>query len=500
MCFNLYESSLVLHNHRLRRFSRLRGESAIYLENSEQEPLGELDQLRKDKAQLERDIAHLIRHDQLTGLMNRGAFVHEVDQYLAGLDHSQTKGAMIEIGLRGLPRIAGSLGRHAGDYAVAALAARLNMLRDADDLVCRLDYWSFAVFVPKLNDPLAALTKAKKFIEALSQNVDWVDRKLALDVGAGVTLTSTEDFEAATLLQNAGLALKAATDKGGPRYGFFNPALALAAKRRNDILQVLQDAVEKQLLQLHYQPVFQVTSGELVGFEALMRLTDPVLGPISPVEFIPVAEESGLINKLGAWALAEACRVASQWPSHLTVAVNISPEQFYAGTLMTDIHNALELSSFPAYRLEVEVTESTMLKDSEMVLAQLSNLRDMGCAIVLDDFGTGYSSLSYLWKFPFSKLKIDRSFIMALGSSPLVNGMLQSIIGLARNLGLKITAEGIETEAHVATMRDYKCDFLQGYLCGKPASQTDVAAIILRKFAEELRERKPLVEVKSSAA
>jgi diguanylate cyclase (GGDEF)-like protein len=500
MCFNLYESSCALDGTRLRRSGCLRGESAIFLENSDQEPLGELDQLRKDKSQLERDIAHLIRHDQLTGLMNRGAFVHEVDQYLACLDHSQHKGAMIEIGLRGLPRITGSLGRHAGDYAVSALAARLNMLRDADDLVCRLDYWSFAVFVPRLSDPLAALTKAKKFIEALSQTIDWVDRKISLDVSAGVALTSDEDFEAVTLLQNAGLALKAAADKGGPRYGFFNPALSHAAKRRTDILQVLQEAVEKNLLQLYYQPVFSLDTSELVGFEALMRLNDPVLGSISPVEFIPVAEESGLIAKLGAWAMAEACRVASHWPAHLTVAVNISPEQFYSGTLLTDIHNALELSSFPAYRLEVEVTESTMLKDSEMVLAQLSNLRDMGCAIVLDDFGTGYSSLSYLWKFPFSKLKIDRSFIQALGSSPLVNGMLQSIIGLARNLGLKITAEGIETETHVAAMREYKCDFLQGYLCGKPASQTDVAAIILRKFANELREHKTLAEVKSSAA
>jgi diguanylate cyclase (GGDEF)-like protein len=484
----------------LRSYSRKHSESANLLEYSELEPLGEIEQLRKDKAQLERDIAHLIRHDQLTGLMNRGAFVLEVDQYLAALDHGENKCAMIEISVSGLPRIAGSLGRHAGDYAVSALAARLNMLCEADELVCRLDYWSFAVFVPKLTDPLGALTKAKKFLEALSQNVDWVDRKLTLDVGAGVALSSADDFEAATLLQNAGLALKAANDKGGPRYGFYNPALAQASKRRADILQVLQEAIEKQLVQLYFQPVFHLGTSELVGFEALMRLTDPVLGSISPVEFIPVAEESGLISQLGAWALAEACRVAAQWPSHLTVAVNISPEQFYTGALLTDIHNALELSSFPAYRLEVEVTESTMLKDSEMVLAQLSNLRDMGCAIVLDDFGTGYSSLSYLWKFPFSKLKIDRSFIQALESSPLVRGMLQSIIGLARNLGLKVTAEGIETEAHVATMREYNCDFLQGFLCGKPESQTEIAAIILRKFANELRENKPLKEVKSNAA
>jgi diguanylate cyclase (GGDEF)-like protein len=446
----------------------------------------EIEQLRKDKTQLERDIAHLIRHDQLTGLMNRGAFVHEVDQFLSGVNHAEAKGAMIEIGIRGLPRITGSLGRHVGDYAVAALAARLNMMRDSDSLCCRLDYWSFAVFIPKVSDPLEALTKAKKFLEALGQTVDWVDRKLTLDVGAGVSLTSAAEFEAATLLHNAGLALKAATEKGGPRYGFYNPALAQAAKRRTDVLHVLQEATEKNLVALHYQPIFRASNGELIGFEALMRLSHPDMGSISPAEFIPVAEESGLINRLGAWALAEACRVATSWPPHLTVSVNISPEQFYSGTLMTDIHNALELSSFPAYRLEVEVTESTMLKDSEMVLAQLTTLRDMGCAIVLDDFGTGYSSLSYLWKFPFSKLKIDRSFVQALESSPLVRGMLQSIIGLSRNLGLKITAEGIETPLHVEALREFKCDFLQGYLSGRPASQTDIASIILKNFAEQL--------------
>jgi diguanylate cyclase (GGDEF)-like protein len=473
------------------------------VEDLDKEPLSEIEQLRKDKAQLENDIAHLIRHDQLTGLMSRSAFVTEVDQYLAEVDHSQIKGAMIEIGIRGLPRITGSLGRHVGDYVISSLAARLNAMREDDSLCCRLDYWSFAVFIAKVNDPLEALIKAKKFLEALSQTVDWVDRKLSLDVGAGVALTSAEDFQAATLLQNAGLALKAATDKGGPGYGFYNPALAQAAKRRADVLQVLHDATEKQLISLHYQPIFSASTGELISFEALMRLNDPELGSISPVEFIPVAEESGLINHLGAWALAEACRVAANWPPHLTVSVNISPEQFYSGTLMTDIHNALELSSFPAYRLEVEVTESTMLKDSEMVLSQLSTLRDMGCAIVLDDFGTGYSSLSYLWKFPFSKLKIDRSFVQALDSSPLVRGMLQSIIDLSRNLGLKITVEGIETPAHVEALREFNCDFMQGFYSGRPANETDIAAIILKNFAEQLRPvetRANLPDIKSGAA
>ena len=449
----------------------------------------DIEQLRKHAAQLEKDIAHLIRHDQLTGLMNRSAFVSDVDRMITATDYSQTKGAMIEIGIRGIPRITGSLGRHVADYVISALAARLNRMREPETLCCRLDYWSFAIFIPKINDPLEALTTAKSFIETLNKPVDWVDRHLKVELGAGVALTTEGQKDALELLENVSLALKSATEKNGPGYSFFNPALAQISKRKSDVMQALHDPSDKQLFKLNYQPFFNAKSGELVGFEALMRMDHTELGTISPAEFIPVAEESGDITRLGAWALAEACREAANWPNHLIVAVNISPEQFYSGTLLTDVHNALELSSFPAYRLELEITESTMLKDSEMVMSQLNALRDMGCAIVLDDFGTGYSSLSYMWKFPFSKLKIDRSFILALDDTHLVRGMLRSIIDLSRNLGLKITAEGIEKPEHVALLREYACDYLQGYLTGKPVSATDIAAIILKNYASQLRDQ-----------
>jgi diguanylate cyclase (GGDEF)-like protein len=452
--------------------------------------VAEVAQLRKEKAQLEMDVAHLLRHDQLTGLLNRATFVHEVDKSLKQMDHITKHGAIIELGLRGLPRITGTLGRHAADYAISALAARLNNMCEEGHLLCRLDYWSFALYMPSVAEPLAALTKAKNILSALTQPIDWLDRKLMLDAAAGVTLSSPEDYEAVVLIQNAGLALKSATDKGGPGYGFFNPALAKAAKRRSDIQNALATAIEKHHVHLAFQPIYSSETGELKSFEALMRMKHPELGVVSPVEFIPVAEESGLIASLGAWAIAEACRVASHWPEKITISVNISPEQFYTGTLLTDVHNALELHSFPAYRLEVEVTESTMLKDSDTVLQQINTLKDMGCNIVLDDFGTGYSSLSYLWKFPFAKLKIDRSFVQALDTSTLVRGMLQSICGLARNLGLKITAEGIETQGHIDALREYKCDYIQGYLTGRPAIETDIAAIILKNYAEQLRPAK----------
>jgi diguanylate cyclase (GGDEF)-like protein len=453
----------------------------------------DIDELKQQIAKLEGDVLHLMRHDQLTGLLNRPAFISDVDTCLGKMDRDHQKGALIEIAVRGLPRIAGTLGRHAGDYVISALAARLNMMNQSNILRCRLDHWSFAVFIPEVTDALDALTQAKKILEALHQPIDWIDRKMTVELGAGVALTEDFEGDAASLVHNAGLAVKSATEKGGPGYAFFNPSLAQGARRKHDILVAMQEAIDNNGFSLNYQPFFNTDTGQLTGFEALMRMKHPDLGSVSPAEFIVVAEESGFISKLGAWALVEACRAAASWPDHLTVAVNISPEQFYTGSLITDVHNALELSSFPAYRLEIEITESTLLKDNEVVIQQLQTLRDMGCFIVLDDFGTGYSSLSYLWKFPFQKLKIDRSFVMALDSTPMVRGMLQSIIGLARNLGLKVTAEGIEIQKHIDVLREFKCDYLQGFMLGKPVSTTEVAAIILKNYASQLLE-KPLLK------
>jgi diguanylate cyclase (GGDEF)-like protein len=449
----------------------------------------ELEQLRRHKMRLEEDVARLITIDQLTGFLNRNAFMHRVDAQFKASDETPPLAAMIEFGLRGLPRIAGSLGRHVGDYVVSALSARLHAMAESSSLVCRLDHHSFALFVPRITDALEAMSLAKTCITRLSQPIDWVDRKLTIEMGAGVALRTSNDQDAATLLHNAGLAYKSATDRGGPGYAFFNPALASASRRRNDIQIALHDALEHQHFKLVYQPCFNSMTGELASFEALLRLEHPQYGNIPPAEFIPVAEENGLISKIGAWALAEACRTAVHWPQHLTVAVNVSPEQFLDGTLMTDIHHALELSSFPAYRLELEITESTMMSDTEVVMSQLESLKDMGCSIVLDDFGTGYSSLSYLWKFAFSKIKIDRSFVHALETTPRVRGMLSAIMNLSRNLGLKVTAEGIETPVQASLCQDMGCEYIQGYLTGRPMSAEDIPAMVMKRFAKELKAR-----------
>ena len=445
-----------------------------------------MDEMQDRISKLETDIEWFSRRDQLTGLFNRVAFLAEVDRHLFAQTGPNHGGAMVEVVVRGMPRISGTLGRHVADYVISSLAARLNRMPLPANITARIDHNHFAILLQDVNDPLEALTLAKEILANLGQSVDWLDRHLNVELAAGVALATDTEGDGANFLHNAELALKSATQRGGPAYAFFNPSLAQGAKRRNDVLLAMQTCIEKNQLSLSYQPVFDAHTRHLSGFEALMRFNTPELGLVPPAEFIPVAEEAGLIDRIGTWAMVEACNAASTWPAHLTVSVNISPEQFYSGSLVTVVHNALELASFPAYRLELEITEGVFLKDSDAVISQLSTLREMGCSIALDDFGIGYSSLSYLWKFPFSKLKIDRAFVNALDSTPVAKGVLQSIIGLAENLGLKVTAEGIETEAQAKALTDLGADYLQGFLLGYPTTVADLPGLMMKAVRARL--------------
>jgi diguanylate cyclase (GGDEF)-like protein len=440
----------------------------------------ELAELRRKLGALELDVQRLVSHDQLTGLTIRAAFLKQVEQHLESAKDQGQQSAIIEIGIRGIPRITGAMGRHVGDYVIAALAARLTAALDHEKLVCRLDYWSFAIFLPRVADALEALTAAKKIIQLLSEPVDWVERTLTIEAAAGVALAGKNETDATTLLHRSGLALKSAAEKGGPGYAFFNPALEQAAKRKQDIQLALHDAIANQYFFLNFQPYFKADGGELVGFEALLRLKHPAHGFVSPAEFIPVAEETGLINRIGAWALAEACRVASTWPDNLIVSVNFSPEQFVGGSLITDVHNALELYSFPAYRLEVEITESTMMGDNEIISSQVAALRELGCHIVMDDFGTGYSSLSYLKRFPIDALKIDRSFVRDISDDPDDAAIVSAIISMAKSLKQEVVAEGVETQAQLEFLRQRQCDQMQGFLFSKPVSAQALAQQYLK--------------------
>ena len=443
----------------------------------------------RQKNRAERRIEHLEFRDPVTGLANRAAFMKRASERLAAMKTGGPLSALIKIELAGLEAIDQSLGHAAADHMVATLASRLLTMTPQDGLVARLDHWRLAIFVAGIADPIDILRFAKDIAAELGMPADWQGQRLSVQALAGIALAPVDGATAEELARSAKLALDFCKEPGSPGYGFFNPQVVQASRRRMDVQRALNDAVAAQSFRLEFQPVFQIKTGELAGFEALMRLEDPRLGPISPAEFIPAAEQSGLISRLGAWCLDEACRVAAEWPAHLVVAVNLSPSQFYSGTLISDVHRALDLAKFPAYRLEVEITEGTLLRESEVVMEQLRILREMGVAVVLDDFGTGYSSLSYLWKFPFSKIKIDRAFVAALDTAASARGVLRSIVRLGRGLGLAVTAEGIETAKQLTALRELGCDLAQGYLLGRPARVEDVAAIVMRNFAQALPQR-----------
>jgi EAL domain-containing protein (putative c-di-GMP-specific phosphodiesterase class I) len=305
-----------------------------------------------------------------------------------------------------------------------------------------------------------------------------------LNVNIGLALAPTDGRTAADLLKSADVALVSSKTAGRNSYRFFDSDTENSLRKRRAIESAVKEACEQKLFELHYQPVFELRTSRLTGFEALIRLNHPQHGSISPAEFIPVAESMGLIGDIGAWTLETACQMASQWPDPLKVAVNLSPLQFRNGSMIAFARRSLEQAKFPAYRLELEVTEGVLLDDTEYVREQLRALQETGVGIVLDDFGAGYSSLGYLWQFPFNKLKIDQSFVRAMDSKSNVRNILRAIIGLGRSLNLPITAEGVETAEQAEYLRSLDCTEAQGYHFGRPVPATEVAAIILRNFAD----------------
>lgn len=378
----------------------------------------------------------------------------------------------------------------AAEHILAEAERRLSRLLPAGARATRWVEQRFLVCLPFEGDQLSLLVWARDVMANLGSGAAGSTRAPEFACRIGVAIAPADGRWFSELLANAELALGQARLHEKPGYCLFSPEFAAEARRRTGLQRAVRDAVLGDALRLEFQPVFDMRSGALSGFEALIRLQDAELGPIPPSEFIPVAEQSGAILDMGQWAVEEACRVAAQWPGHLVVAVNLSPAELLSGTIVASVRRALERHALPAYRLEVEITEGTLMTESELVLGQLRMLRDMGVGIALDDFGTGYSSLGYLCRFPFSKLKIDRSFAAALDHSASARNVLRAIVRLGHGLGMTVTAEGIENTRQLNLLRDIGCDLAQGYLLGRPAPLSDLAAIILRNFAKCL-ERRP---------
>lgn len=426
------------------------------------------------------------RRDDVTGFMLKPALLQIAGEHLARAVPDRSGSALILCELSALSSFVRIQGRAAEEQIIREASHRLAALLPQNALAARWGEETFVIFVPGAASAMDSLALARDITVSLAAGIESNGIKLACAPFCGIARGPADGSTVMELFRSAELALEQARKQGQPGYGFFSPELAAMSRRQLAVQRAVAHALENNAFRLDFQPIYNMRSGELTGFEALIRLHDAELGAVSPAEFIPVAEQEGLIVAIGEWAIDEACRIAAQWPPQLLVAVNLSPVQLLSGAIVNTIRDVLERHRLPAYRLEIEITEGILLAESEMVLHQLRVLRDMGVAVALDDFGTGYSSLSYLWKFPFSKLKIDRSFAAALDESPPAKGIVRAIARLGHGLGMTVTAEGIESESQLATLRAAGCDFAQGFLLGRPEQETGLAAIILRNFADGL--------------
>jgi diguanylate cyclase (GGDEF)-like protein len=366
-----------------------------------------------------------------------------------------------------------TLGHPAGDALLVAAGQRL-LQAARGQFVARLGGDEFIVLQSVGEDRDAIDRLARSILEAIAQPLTIDGNELVPSTSIGIAIAPQDGSDGETLLKNADLALYRAKEAGRGTFAFFEKGLNERAQVRRQIETDLRLAVERLEFELHYQPLFDLEQNRICSFEALLRWKHPTRGLISPAEFVPVAEDTGLIVPIGAWAVREACRQAVRWPDDVRVAVNVSAVQFHRGGLQETVLRALADSGLAPERLEVEITESIFLEGGEATLRLLHSLRALGIRIALDDFGTGYSSLSYLQSFPFDKLKIDRSFIHNLLTRDGASAIVGAITELARALGIETTAEGVEETAQLMELRAHGCSSVQGYLFAEPMTGADV--------------------------
>jgi len=424
----------------------------------------------------EAKLAHLAMHDALTGLPNRAAFADFIETH-AKAATAETPVALLYLDVDHFKLINDSKGHAAGDALLCQVAKRLQMLVEHGDLVARLGGDEFAV-VLKGGDCGRTQRFAEQLLAVLSAPFDLDGSNEHVTCSIGVALAPQQAEDADVLMRHADLALYAAKESGRSTYRFYEAEMRLEAERRHQLTAELRDALEKDQFELYYQPIVQAATGRLAGFEALIRWRHPARGLVAPMEFIPIAEDTGLIVPIGEWVLREACRAAACWPEHLKIAVNLSVCQFRHNTLLATVVSALSDSGLQPQRLEIEITESVFLADVEQSLPLLKALKELGIRIAIDDFGTGYSSFSYLRAFAFDKIKLDRSFVAGMESDPGNLAIVRAVAGIGSGFNAVTLAEGIETEEQLERLRREGFAEVQGYLLGKPMPQRDAERLI----------------------
>ena len=424
-------------------------------------------------------ISHMARHDALTGLPNRVLFHEQLEQGLRRAG-SGDQLAVLCLDLDHFKDINDSLGHPIGDALLKEVGRRLRATVGESDTVARLGGDEFSVVQIGRSEEAAARSLAGRLVEAISAPYEIDGHQIVIGVSIGISLSPQDGSDPDELLKNADLALYRAKADGRGTYRFFETGMDARAQARRLLEMDLRAALQRDEFQPYYQPIRDVASGRVVAFEALLRWNHPQRGLIAPINFIPLAEETGLIVQLGEFMLRSACADAATWPDDIDVAVNLSPVQFKNPNLIASVTEALTASGLAARRLELEITESVLLQNSETTLTTLHELRAMGVRISLDDFGTGYSSLSYLRSFPFDKIKIDRSFVSELATREDSMAIIRAVTGLGRSLGIVTTAEGVENDAQLELLRREGCTQAQGYLFSKPRPASDVALMLER--------------------
>jgi diguanylate cyclase (GGDEF)-like protein/PAS domain S-box-containing protein len=430
-----------------------------------------------ERRRSEARIAYMARHDALTGLPNRILFGEKIEEALADLGAGGGL-AVLCVNIDRFKQVNDTLGHHVGDELLRAVAQRLRYCAREAATVSRLGGDEFAVVQPKIDRPEAAALAAHQIIEVLSSPYDVAGHRITVGASIGISLAPGDGAASGALLKNADVALYRAKTDGRGTWRFFEAEMDARLQARRILELDLREALERDEFEVHYQPIYDLAKDRVGAFEALARWRHPTRGIVMPAEFIPLAEEIGLIIPLGELVLRRACAEAAKWPAHINVAVNVSAVQFKGAALIQTVRSALADADIAPHRLELEITESVLLADNVATLAILHTLRGLGVRIAMDDFGTGYSSLSYLRAFPFDKIKIDQSFVQDLTAAGGSGAIVRAIHTLADSLSMRTTAEGVESYEQLKWLRDEGCHEAQGYYLSRPVAADEIPALI----------------------
>jgi diguanylate cyclase (GGDEF)-like protein len=445
-----------------------------------------------ERKEAEAKISHLARYDELTELPNRVNFRDEIGRLLAIQQGADQLSALLFVDLDQFKQVNDTLGHPCGDQLLCAVADRLREMLRPEDFVARFGGDEFVVFQQNIHSHDDAAGLARRIVDRLSERYKIDNHLVEIGASVGIAMTSP-GVGADTLLKNADMALYRAKSDGRGTFCFFRDEMAQTVEARRILELDLRKALANEEFELFYQPLVNLKSGKIATCEALLRWNHPVRGTVSPIDIIPVAEDMGLIVDLGRWILRKACMECMKWPEAVSVAVNFSPQQFHQRDVLSEVRYALEVSGMPAHRLEIEITESSLLRNTQLTHDVLSQLRSLGVRISLDDFGTGYSSLSYLHNFPLQKVKIDRSFLEGIDTDrPLT--LLRGVARLSADLGMSVVVEGIETNEQLELVSaDGAVTEAQGYLFSRPVPAVRIRQLLNASHGRRAPEEQLLV-------